>query len=198
MSRFFYFGTEGDDTGKMTGTIPTQLGMLTSMGNRLYLNGHSLSSSIPTQLGQMSEMTNRFYLDSNKICSDVPTQVQALSSSVAVQVTNGNSIGTVCGWDGSYMTDSRFPTMDGSTSSDTHSYEDEDLTGTIPTEFGLMTHTTELGLARNTLTGTLPSQLGCMSKVETGSTISGYGFVRSNHLDGALPSELGRWAGGSR
>ena len=49
---------------------------------------------------------------SNQLCSDVPTQVQALSSnvdaggnSIVWKVTDGNSIGTTCGW----IYDARFP-----------------------------------------------------------------------------------------
>ena len=80
MSSFFYFGNDNDDTGKMTGTIPTQLGRLTSMVNRLYLNGHLLSSSIPTQLGQLDRMSYHFNLYSNKLCSDVPTEVRRARS----------------------------------------------------------------------------------------------------------------------
>ena len=49
------------------------------------------------------------------------------------QVTTGNSFGTVCGWQ-SYMADSRFPTMDGSTSTTSIDYNQQGLTGTIPTQ----------------------------------------------------------------
>ena len=74
------------------------------------------------------------YLSTNKFCDDVPTQVQALSSSVSNwQVTTGNSFGTICGWQ-SYMADSRFPTMDGSTGVTSIDYNQQGLTGTIPTQ----------------------------------------------------------------
>ena len=74
-------------------------------------------------------------LYSNQLCDDVPTQVQALSSSVTSgwQVTTGNSFGTICGWQ-SDMADSRFPTMDGSTGVTSIDYNQQGLTGTIPTE----------------------------------------------------------------
>ena len=74
-------------------------------------------------------------MKSNKFCDNVPTQVQALSSGVTSnwEVTTGNSFGTICGWQ-SYMTDSRFPTMDGSTGVTSIDYNQQGLTGTIPTE----------------------------------------------------------------
>ena len=96
---------------------------------------------LPTELGRMtlfvghSEWWAGFHFYSNQLCDDVPTQVQALSSSVTTgwQVTTDNSFGTVCGWQ-SYMADSRFPTMDGSTGVTSIDYNQQGLTGTIPTE----------------------------------------------------------------
>ena len=87
-------------SSKLGGMIPSELGRMSLMTKKFYLNSNSLSSSIPTQLGQLSEMTLAFRLDSNQLCSDVPTEVQALSSGVTSgwAVTTGNSIGTVCGW----------------------------------------------------------------------------------------------------
>ena len=83
--------------------------------------------------GPLSSPPQYFY--SNKFCgSDVPTQVQALSSGVSYwQVTTGNSFGTICGWQ-SDMADARFPTMDGSTGVTSIDYNQQGLTGTIPTE----------------------------------------------------------------
>ena len=57
-------------------------------------------------------------------------------------VRAGNSLGTVCGWQ-SYMADSRFPTMDGSTSTTSISFMAQGLTGTIPTQVGLLTAITD-------------------------------------------------------
>ena len=67
-------------------------------------------------------------MNSNKFCDDVPTQVQALSSGVNYwRVTTGNDFGTVCGLD------SRFPTA-GTTGAMIMDYNQQGLTGTIPTE----------------------------------------------------------------
>ena len=90
---------------------------------------------MPTELGRLNQMTHSFQFQSNKLCDDVPTQVQALSSGVTSNwlVTTGNSFGTLCGWQ-SYMSDTRFPTMDGSTGVTSINYNQQGLTGTIPTE----------------------------------------------------------------
>ena len=64
-----------------------------------------------------------------------PPLPQALSSGVTAgwQVTTGNSIGTICGWQ-DYMVDGRFPTIDGSTGTTSIEYSTSCLTGTIPTQ----------------------------------------------------------------
>ena len=122
----------------------------------------------PQELGALVEITSSFQLFSNKLCSDVPTQVQALSSGVTSgwKVTTGNSIGTVCGWQ-SYMADSRFPTMDGSTSTTSIDYNQQGLTGTIPTEFGRLTDLTYLNVGGNELTGRVPSEIGALTKMSS-------------------------------
>ena len=118
----------------------------------------------------MESITGLFQLYSNHLCSDVPTQVQALSSGVTSYwaVTTDNSIGTVCGWDGTYMTDSRFPTMDGSTSTKSIDYSNDELTGTIPTELGLMTDVTFMEIDDNEFSGTIPTELGRITEVSDG------------------------------
>ena len=96
---------------------------------------NSFTGRMPTELGRLNQMTASFVFVSNKLCNDVPTQVQALSSSVTSywEVTTGNSFGTLCGWQ-SDMADARFPTMDGSTGVTSIDYNQQGLTGTIPTE----------------------------------------------------------------
>jgi Leucine-rich repeat (LRR) protein len=58
------------------------------------------------------------------------------------------------------------------------------LSGTIPTEIGLLCSLTELDLASNGLEGTLPSELGLLTNA---------GVIRTfqNFLNGTLPKELG-------
>ena len=79
---------------------------------------------MPTELGRLNQMTQAFRFYSNKLCDDVPTQVQALSSSVTV------------GWAtrSGRPAARRFPTMDGSTGVTSIDYNQQGLTGTIPTE----------------------------------------------------------------
>ena len=106
---------------------------MTSSPQDLWWN--SFTGPLPTELGRLNQLAGSFRFKSNKLCDDVPTEVQALSSGVTSdwQVTTGNSFGTLCGWQ-SYMSDARFPTMDGSTGVTSIDYNQQGLTGTIPTE----------------------------------------------------------------
>ena len=59
------------------------------------------------------------------------------------------------------------------------------FTGTIPTEFGLLTRLTSMGLNSNSLNGTLPTQIGNMV------AMSSYFYLKSNSLSGSIPTEIG-------
>lgn len=46
-------------------------------------------------------------------------------------------------------------------------------TGTIPTQFGLLTRVKSFSIAHNTLTGTVPTELGLMSNIQQGFELQG-------------------------
>jgi hypothetical protein len=58
------------------------------------------------------------------------------------------------------------------------------LTGTIPTEFGLMSSLQSLFLNSSSLTGTIPTEIGLMSFLQTL-------YLYSNSLSGTIPTEIG-------
>jgi hypothetical protein len=61
--------------------------------------------------------------------------------------------------------------------------ENNDLTGTIPSELGQLTQLETLFLQENTLTGTIPSWLGQLSLLKQLQ-------LNSNNLVGSMPSEI--------
>eukprot|EP00986_Skeletonema_menzelii_P008781 scaffold3803_cov151-Skeletonema_menzelii.AAC.8 len=58
------------------------------------------------------------------------------------------------------------------------------LTGTIPSEIGLMENLKQLKLYENQLTGTIPSEIGSMENLEEL-------WLNNNQLTGTIPSEIG-------
>ena len=70
------------------------------------------------------------------------------------------------------------------------SYNQDGYTGTIPSEFGLLTAVTSLDLGQNSLTGTLPTELGLMTALQTGRAKKG--LFSKNSLAGVVPTQLGQ------
>jgi hypothetical protein len=132
-----------------TSTIPTELGRLTGLAD-LDLQGGQLTSSIPTELGLLTGLTS---LDlASQLTSSIPTELALLTGLTHLQL-GGNQ-----------------------------------LTSTIPTELALLTGLGSLGLAHNQLTSTIPTELGLM----TGLT---YLHLSDNQLNSTIPTELGRLTG---
>ena len=144
------------------------------------------SKQIPTQLGRLSKVTKNFMIGSNKWCGDVPSQVQALSSGVTTnwQVTSGsNSIGTECSdWP-------LLPTYANYSAVKSVDLNQLDHTGTIPTQYGMLTEVTEFNLGGNSLTGTIPTEIGSMTRIRKGGTS---GFLQGNSLSLTIPTQLGK------
>ena len=63
---------------QLTGSIPTQIGNLSSL-RELYLQNNQLTGSIPTQLGNLSNLWLMF-LGRNQLTGSIPTQLGNLSS----------------------------------------------------------------------------------------------------------------------
>ena len=61
----------------LTSTIPSQLGRLTALTDKMYLNLNSLSNSLPTELGQLTGLvaSGSFIVTSNFLTSTIPSQV---------------------------------------------------------------------------------------------------------------------------
>ena len=64
------------------------------------------------------------------------------------------------------------------------SFETNQVSGTIPTEFGRLRKLSEFMMENNTLSGTLPSEIGNMLNIETFT-------VQDNQISGTLPENMG-------
>ena len=71
-----------------------------------------------------------------------------------------------------------------------------ELTGSVPTELGLVTKATQLTLSNNDITAQIPTQIGSLTSLVTGQDetngCGNCGFLCSSQLSGTTPSELGR------
>ena len=184
--------------------LPSELGRLTGITYGMQLYSNDVCGDVPTgasrqRLARGVLLPLRFVAAGPHVASHSaspahpitvppPAELQALSSSVTSywKVTTGNAnLGTVCGW----VEDARFPGL-GSTTTTSVDYNQQGLTGTIPTEFGLLTEVTSFTLANNELTGTVPTELGLMTSIASGGDNAN--FLNFNEITGACPTELGQ------
>jgi len=130
---------------ELTGSIPTEIGLLTMLQILdLYIN--ELTGSIPTEIGLLT-MLDELYLDGNQLTGSIPTEIGLLTMLEYLYL------------DGNQLTGS-IPTEIGLLTMLEHLYLDNnELTGSIPTEIGLLTMLDELNLFSNDLTGTVPPEV---------------------------------------
>ena len=72
--------------------VPTELGRLSQLKDGFSLLGNSLSSSIPTELGQLSLLTNWFTLAQNALSSSLPTELGQLIQMGSAFLLQENSL----------------------------------------------------------------------------------------------------------
>lgn len=159
----------------ISGTIPTQVGKLSSSLHTLHVFANQLQGTIPSQLGLLSAgFTGDLGLDGNQLTGTLPSELSSLTGLSRLFLSSNQLTGTM-------------PTEFGlMTSLWNLAVFANQLTGTIPSQLGKLDgDLTRLTLYDNQLTGTIPSELGDLAKLVMA-------FVHKNKLSGTLPSQLGR------
>ena len=70
--------TAGDHEGRLTGTIPTEIGRLTLM-DAMLLRGNLLTGSIPTEIGNLGDSLRFLDFSDNELSGTFPTELGMLS-----------------------------------------------------------------------------------------------------------------------
>ncbi|KAI8822813.1 hypothetical protein BJ741DRAFT_86809 [Chytriomyces cf. hyalinus JEL632] len=78
---------------QLTGTIPTELGQLTSL-TQLYLSSNQLTGSIPTELGRLTSL-NTLSLSSNQLTGSIPTELGRLTSLKTLRLASNRLSGSI-------------------------------------------------------------------------------------------------------
>lgn len=135
----------------LSGTIPTQIGQLSSLRTLLGFKNTNLHGTIPSQLGQLSVLYE-LGLDSNNLTGSIPPELGRLPL-FELYLTNNRLNGTV-------------PTSLAQASDLASLYLTSNrLSGTIPAQFGELQWLSKLWLGHNQLSGTIPSQLGNLTRL---------------------------------
>ena len=186
----------------LTGTIPTQIGQLTSLTN-LDLSGNNLTGAIPNTIKNLTSLTTldlhsnttttSDYGGRNKITS-IPTTIGQLAALQTLNLTGNQitsiptTIGQLAQLQTLNLSDNKItgaiPIELGGPTNLTHLYlNDNQLTGSIPTELRHLTSLKQLHLNDNHLTSSIPTQLSQLTKLTRL-------YLHGNGLTGALPDNL--------
>ena len=191
--------TSGAGLAELTGTIPLELGNLTSLTN-LRLSNNQLTGPIPPELGRLSNLES-LSLWGNELSGAIPEELGNLSNLTFLRLSGNQLAGSMPAELGN-LTNLDFLSLGGNR-----------LTGAIPPELGRLTNLLILDLGTagsggNRLTGTIPSELSNLTKLQslnlwhnrlTGQiptwlgnrTDLGVLILADNQLTGTIPTELG-------
>lgn len=155
---------------KISGTVPTSLGLLTQLTS-LQLLTNSVSGSLPSELALMTKLV-RLDFEANELSGTIPTEFAALTSLDFVDLEMNQLFGAI-------------PSQIGLLTKLTYlDFDNNELSATIPTELAALTRLAFLYMATNQLAGPIPSDLGLLTRLTSL-------LLHENWLQGRIPSELG-------
>ena len=157
-------------SNNLTGTLPAELGDLTSLAN-LNLYGNLLTGSIPATMGNLTAL-NSLSLANNPLTGSIPATLGNLTALQYLYLDNCQLTGSIPAEIGN-LTALR----------ELH-LSDNPLTGSIPAEIGNLTALRELYLYDNQLIGPIPAELGGMAALQDLN-------LHNNQLSGSIPATLG-------
>jgi Leucine-rich repeat (LRR) protein len=81
------------DKNDITGSIPTEIGLLTGLAS-ISITNSSLTGSIPTEMGNLHAL-QRLWLYSNKLTGNIPAELANLDNLEVFEVHNNNIVGSM-------------------------------------------------------------------------------------------------------
>lgn len=197
----------GLEKTKISGSIPDSLGNLVNL-RLLLLHENQLSGNLPESLDKLVNL-EVFYVHGNQLTGKIPKSIRGLpnlelsrfyrnqfevetggssdrnvllalySATGGANWTNNagwlGESGTECGWHGVTCTDQRVTALE---------VNDNNLSGTLPSQLGELTELRQLALNNNALSGEIPAELLSLTKLERLE-------LQDNQFSGDLPDGLG-------
>ena len=179
----------------LNGTIPSELGNLSSLAVLDLSFNWQITGTIPSELGNLSNLT-ALDLSSNRLTGSIPSDLSDLTGLTGLNLSYNQLTGSIPSWLGDITSldvlnvhrnklSGAIPSELGDLSNLTHLIlSHNELSGAVPSELGDLSNLTHLSLSRNELSGAIPSELGDLTSLTTLD-------LSTNQLSGSIPSELG-------
>lgn len=170
VSRLYMWSGSWGNGNNLVGTIPSEIGNLTSL-QVLSLPFNQLSGSIPPEIGNLTALT-WVYLYFNQLSGPIPSQIGNLTSLQMLSLDFNQLSGPIP------------PEIGNCTALQTLSLGNNRLDGVIPSEIANLTMLQVLDLWGNRLSGSIPTWIGDLNKLTTL-------YLYANQFSGSIPSEIG-------
>lgn len=169
---------------------------------QLSLMNNDFVGTLPTELAQMTQLTEVFLRINPKLTGRLPTEWAGLTHLEKFNLGRCGLTGTIPSeyaaltkladrsiWLEENNLTGSIPTEIGAWSNlGLLLWNGNALTGTIPSQIQFMTGLEEMSLYENALTGTIPSEMGLLTSTTKGLARV---YLYNNSLTGPIPSELG-------
>lgn len=182
---------------RLTGPIPSQVGLLTEL-QFVILEENNLKSSIPSMLGELSNV-KRLRINDNQLSGSIPSQLGTMSKVLTIALQRNRLTGSIpkqlgypskleglllhenAGLTGSIPKELFNRTM---LSFKRLLLYNTKLTGTIPSQIGLLEALEDCWIHSNYLSGSIPTEVGNMTALLSLS-------ISDTLLSGSIPQQLG-------
>jgi hypothetical protein len=149
------------------GTLPTEMGLWTSLTKLCLSELYNLQGSLPTTLVKLSHLhyfslMGNFFPEKMKDTFDAGYTVSSFLTSLPTVSLRTLQLSTIRLYGSIPKEITTFQNL-----TDLHLIDLSWLTGTLPWEMSVMTHLQVLNLAGSTLKGYIPSELGRLSQLTT-------------------------------
>jgi Leucine rich repeat len=154
----------------LSGTVPSELAILSSSLNAINLRANKISGEIPSSLQILAELET-LDLSSNSLDGSIPQELFEATSLRQLSLFENKLISTLSSHVGQLT---RLELLDIGTNQ---------LTGPLPSTLGQLTRLAGLSVVGNSFTGTLPQELSNAKSLQ-------YLYVDSNDLRAPLPTDI--------
>ena len=157
----------------ITGTIPAELGLLTSL-NRIDLSDNNFYGTIPENLFEQWASIESINIGNNNMTGTIPGSIGQLSTLKILNITNNQISGTIPESIGRCKTIERCDVGG------------NQLTGPLPDSIGNWNMTKVFNVRANQLNGTLPTSIG------NWTALTDF-YIYNNRFHGSIPDKIGDW-----